>query len=838
MRKGTILVLFVFLLAIPVEPDYEITTSNIYKDNSANSHQKIVGSTYTTHEPIVVTSNEGFASLGFPGFGTYLEPFIIAGYNITTSGNCIYVEDTNAYFVIRDCYLGGGFNGDGIILSNVSHAMIYNNSILQREEGIVLTDSLNLTINNNTILGKNNGIRLTSSYNNTIGNNSISQNGFGLVISNGGNNTIKNNTISKTNFSGIHISSSSNNTSLLNRISNCYTGFSLSWSNYTKIIKNNITDNTDNGVSISSSSNTTIIFNDISNNQEDGVSIHSSHKNKLANNSITENACYGVKITASTNITIEYNNISSNDWVGVYVIDYSQNNSIIKNKILENGIHGFWLISSSNNTIMNNSISLNEFSGLVLYGSITNRILDNFITENSVHGLQLSNSSKNTINGNTLSRNGYSEEACIILHAHSDSNIVLNNTIIDNYYDGIEVAFSFNNTIERNIIKNNTLGIDIWYSPFNRIENNTIHHNHDLGIHLFHSTNISIESNTMERNGLFIFGSEIKEWMHNVADDNRLNNKRIGYFWGRIEEDLESEEYSQIILANCSSMHIENRNFEDVSVGIQIGYSIKISVSNCVTAHNSRYGIHVYNSTMNVIISNLISENSQYGIYIDRNSSRNLIYKNIIKYNNQSNAIDDGFENNWNSTEIGNFWSDYGNSRFYHIPGISESVDNFAFRFPIEYDIPTINHPSDIDCDDDTNQIQIVWNPIDSYPSHYSIRLNNTIILIDSWEGDSIVFDVSISYIGYYNYTIKVFDTSGNWISDTVLVNVTRSSVTTSTTTTSTTTTAFTDTDTTTSANTETTDAEQINPTPLTIVFGLSIGILSLILVGYYAKKR
>ena len=61
----------------------------------------------------------------------------------------------------------------------------------------------------------------------------------------------------------------------------------------------------------------------------------------------------------------------------------------------------------------------------------------------------------------------------------------------------------------------------------------------------------------------------------------------------------------------------------------------------------------------NNLTENNICRTRNSGINITSNCSRNFIYNNSFTWN-KINAIDDGFDNRWNNSFIGNLWGDYG----------------------------------------------------------------------------------------------------------------------------------------------------------------------------------
>ena len=157
------------------------------------------------HDRIVIDSNEDFINYSFTGSGTSNDPFIIEGYNITSSdGNMISISGTTDYFIIRKNHLDGLRSAWG---------------------GIVFTDVENGRIENNTIINfVSQAIFLVfDSQNNIIINNTLDRNNNGIIIRDDGNfNTISNNTITRNLHIGIQLDAgSSSNTVHFNEISKC-----------------------------------------------------------------------------------------------------------------------------------------------------------------------------------------------------------------------------------------------------------------------------------------------------------------------------------------------------------------------------------------------------------------------------------------------------------------------------------------------------------------------------------------------------------------------------------------------------------------------------------------
>jgi len=101
---------------------------------------------------------------------------------------------------------------------------------------------------------------------------------------------------------------------------------------------------------------------------------------------------------------------------------------------------------------------------------------------------------------------------------------------------------------------------------------------------------------------------------------------------------------------------------------------------------------------------------------------------------------------------------------------------------------PSLNNPVDISFQVGETGYVVNWAPSDNNPLTYSITMNGTIIMSGQWtSGDSLVVNLDGLAQGTFLFTIVVYDQSGNFAMDTVVVRVLEPSTTTTTTTTTTT---------------------------------------------------
>ena len=214
---------------------------------------------YTPHDPIYIDGNSDFTSANgvTSGSGTAGNPYIIEDWDINAStAYGIYIENTDVYFIIRNCTIHDGYKPgvrwfDGIHLYSVTNGKIHNVTAYNNYEGIWLSSSSNNNITNCAIYNNNDyGIYLCVSSNNVITNCNVYNNSDGIcLVESSNNNDIINCSVYNNSGDGIRLSSSSNN-----RITNCIVynnddyGIYLGYSSNTEIRYNNVYNNSDYGV--------------------------------------------------------------------------------------------------------------------------------------------------------------------------------------------------------------------------------------------------------------------------------------------------------------------------------------------------------------------------------------------------------------------------------------------------------------------------------------------------------------------------------------------------------------------------------------------------------------
>lgn len=355
---------------------------------------------YTTHNPISITSNADFtvANGVSSGTGTASDPYIIADLDInasTTTG--IDIENTNAHFIVRNCYIhdgssiSHGFGYNGTYLFNCANGTMENNTCTNDFIGIYLALSNNNTLNKNNCSNGNYGIYLDSSSNDTLVNNTCGSNLYGnaMYLESSNDDVLVNNNCSS-NLDGIRLVSSNNNT-LVNNTSNSndFSGIELESSNNNTLSKNSMSSNFQPGIYLQGS-NDNLLFNDTcSQSYMTGVDFELSNDNIVVNCSSSWNGYYGITIATSDN-----NTLFGNDWsynvVGVWLL-FSNENYVVNNLFSNNAEFALVLnFSASDNWIWNNTFYNNNGAGAVYSSShaqaFDDGISDHWNTSDSPHG--------------------------------------------------------------------------------------------------------------------------------------------------------------------------------------------------------------------------------------------------------------------------------------------------------------------------------------------------------------------------------------------------------------------------------------------------------------------
>ncbi|KKM74451.1 hypothetical protein LCGC14_1400180 [marine sediment metagenome] len=644
------------------------------------------------------------------GNGTWNNPYVIENVTINAqnSTNCILIENSNTdYFILRNNTLvnssrGVSWGDAGIKLFNSQRGTIINNDAsFNNGNGILLSNSHNNSIIENTALNNSDqlgaspsGILLQGSNNNTVRLNNASNNlnygiqlyygdynkvfenivdnheYYGIVLYHSDNNMVKENNVSRNTDKGILVFGSSDyNLFEDNRVfSNDGYGIDVRyWDSSTPptfntIINNVIYDNGLSGINFGFGVNNTAALNEIYNNSV-GIAISDSNNSIIYDNEIFDNV-FGIDIdnSGSTNNTLYLNYLFNNTNNG-------RDNGV--NNTWDNGIIGnYWgdysgadddddgigdiphnILGSANN---NDKIPIwdDGFNGSVI-------IIDDTSSNNWewakkriwVEGLGTVNDPY-IISGLTI--DAKDSGTCIEIRNSIKYFSIAGNTLINSSGGYTEAAIKLNNVTNGKLIGNdvsylNFIGIDLFNSNFNLIEENNASDYTNLGIWLKYSDNNTINKNIVNNN--IENGIEIDDFSEfNNITSNTVNGNQKGI----------------VIYGSSDNNYIFN-NTAKFNTGA------------------SGVGIYILDTCMNNTVFNNVLINNSIGVQIQLTTSNgNMVYYNTFM-NNTLSASDDGI-NNWDNGTAGNYWDDYNGKDLdddgigdtpYNITGLGNNEDNY-----------------------------------------------------------------------------------------------------------------------------------------------------------------
>lgn len=294
-----------------------------------------------------------------------------------------------------------------------------------------------------------------------------------------------------------------------------------------------------------------------------------------------------------------------------------------------------------------------------VYFRIENCTLYNSVSTPENSGILL----KQTNNGKLINNNCSFNKFGITFDSNCEYITIQGNFINDNTDSGMNLMESSYIDIRENTVNNNgIMGINLEpESSYNQIVDNTVNFNGWLGIHLQNnSTHNLLISNNCSYNGE---GISVRAPNNTISDNYIEYNSVYGiHFWKA--DDYNNTQYNNI-----------TRNF------------IQYNQNGILFSDNSSY---------NIIEGNRIIDNAEVGFWIQFSSHNNVINNNTFINNLDTNAKDDGINNQWDNGTIGNSWSDYlgkdanddgiGDTN-YGISGAAGSQDNY----PIFWDAPIVS---------------------------------------------------------------------------------------------------------------------------------------------------
>lgn len=563
--------------------------------------------------------------------GTGADPHIIENHLINCSASSGFlVENTTEHIVIRNCWaFDGGPANPGIFLRNASNITISSCRINSSRYGIFIDHCAILEVADVNCTDNTVGIVINSSFLCNVsgcGLNGNLDSGSRLV-----NSTVCviRDTLITYNHNGVELVSSRENT-----IERC-----------------EIRLNAHHGISLGPGSQGVSRDNRICNNSVHGNSygLHgaSTIQNTIADNNMSSNL-NGIYLTDLEG----YDNCSDNSLVrnivngtgrnGIYLLSGCRNNGIFYNYVCGNHLHGINISQASGGRLVGNTICGNRKSGLLVWKSRGLLIEGNTAGSNLEDGIRILRSATCEVRGNKIEFDYYgiyllgSKEAlvdgndCIncdrSIYLYEDQGTrVRNNTVIRSYI-GISISRSNNTTLLLNNVSYCNQGITLETSTGPVIIGNRAWNNDHNDLTLFHCKYGRAEKNELSGNGLEVWGDDVTYWNTHRIGNNTVAGGPLGFF-----SDLEggniSEDYSQIILANCTGVNVRDQNISGRTYSIGLGYCVDCTVDSC-TLVGGRQGLLLHGTRGTMVRGNTFL-NNRIGLLISYGKDE-LIHNNFF----------------------------------------------------------------------------------------------------------------------------------------------------------------------------------------------------------------
>lgn len=671
-------------------------------DIGAIARQPIANSSLSPHDPIHIDSDAEFAAIasieGWQGDGSEGDPYLIEGYEIDATGHkqAVFIGNNTVHFRISGCHLSGAVESGVQLLNSTNATLVDNQCVSNVWNGIAIVDSHLVNATNNSCVGSHYGILVHSCYLGRLANNNCTSNGDGILVRYSSEIEIVENTCGDS--SG-------------DSVSDFGDGIRLEESDQNVISNNSCTTNLRYQIRLEHCDDNLLeddVVNDLSTpSYEEGLYLYCSNHNVIT----------GITHSPTTPIDLEqssHNEISGCLGGTIRLTLQSDWNTVSDSRCTQ----GILLSQSSNNTISSNNCSYAR-KGIELWNSHDNLVSNNSCILNRGAYISMMNrpagygilcwydSSRNTISGNNCSHtmfnggnNAYGISASgtgnILIYnvvAHSEQfgmvangadQVIRNNTIESNDFRGLTVSAEGGAVvIENNSVRFNQNGGIRVSGDGAMVVGNIVESNHGLGIESdSSSTGNTFLENRMTNDGIFP-DSEF-EW---ADTSNTVNGKPVYHLRSQNGGTVPSGA-GQVILYQCTDVTVEGQDILMADVGIKLEQS-----TSCIVRNNrcnvQTVGVWLYSSSSNTIQGNNISGNHENGLKLELSNGNmimengifdnqgygmrvsgngNMIWNNTFARNNGAGSTYDplhvqaytiGTDNHWNSSTVGNYWSDW-----------------------------------------------------------------------------------------------------------------------------------------------------------------------------------
>ncbi|MHA1285290.1 MAG: NosD domain-containing protein [Promethearchaeota archaeon] len=741
-------------LAAPGDDDLRQSAKNACKDEGGRIIEQPGISKYWDNFTFIHINgnwsdavNNGYVK----GSGTPFDPYRIENMTIdataSPTGCGIWIENSTATFIIRNCTIRGASNS-GIFLNLTVNGTVSSCLLEDNNWGIKIADSNKTTIYNSVIKrSTESGIyllnRFAISVNCSVKKNNITKCLYGIKTEIGYRShflNISDNNIFNCSENGIFLQNIENSTINNNKIEGCYKGSikleGTSICNNT--IENNIMESggiifvsnlagyTTHRISQSNLLNNKPVYYYV---QETGLTndnfsnagqimLYYCNDIKILNQNIN-NVYRAIGGEFITNMTVESCNFTEIRGQAIRIV-IGENNTINNNNIRGIFEAGLDFASVDNSTIINNTVISFNTTALEIYRCEDFKVSGNHFTNCSIYfGATFISECKHKIdNSNTvntkpiyyyfsakrLKPSNFTDAGQIIICNVSD--LVIKNVNISFGTEAITSFFSTNITIDEiNASFCRYAGVRITRCGNHTIKNCFFKYNEE-GIFILQGSSVykrfNIINNTfLNNNNSDVYMSSAK--YSKIISNNFSQNKNDAIFLYNVYnltvyKNSFYGERRTIVGTSCGYINITENNFEKAKL-----FAIRLSGNNYSIISNNFINctedVILLSSEGSVIAKNNFTLTDGYSVYFNSDSKYCRIYLNNFKNGKNHYAYDDSTANKWHNGTIGNYWDDYG-GKDADDDGIGDTpydkIDGASNTdpYPIWWDAPKFNFKS------------------------------------------------------------------------------------------------------------------------------------------------
>ncbi|MDF1539792.1 MAG: right-handed parallel beta-helix repeat-containing protein, partial [Candidatus Thorarchaeota archaeon] len=527
---------------------------------------------HTNHVPILINGTADFDLQGWPGAGTKGEPYLIAGLNITYdfADPLIWIVNTDAYFIIEDCYINQISTEIAIRINNTAHAKVMHTTVVSPDTsggGIFFDYAENTVIDHvNVTSGNKMAIKMEYSAFSNITNNflhsvlfrafSFEYCDYALVtgntmrIDNTGNHALfgiysEHAIIADSMISGgwhsIYMHNCNDTTVEGIDIETDDRGLHIQSSFDVKVQDIEIYAVGDYGAEFWLCEGIEIDGISVSAPNDMGIHLQECNNSLLTNAYVNDTFFSGINVYRCFNSNITNSVATYTGGQPLYIQD-SDNCIIDSNMLSESPEEGLYLDSCEWTTISNNEISHIDNVGVYIDSSSHNGVIelsninatgtasleiegDNWtIQDNTIIGviaIYLDKPSNIDLFRNDIPFTG--DEG--ILAYYSDDCKIINNTLGVITDRGIVLDRSQRCHMEGNLVKQSYRGIVLDMSLDATVIGNTVLNNEYMGIQISYSDRLQLNNNTITNSGylgLFVTHTENATFKHNIMTNSGI----------------------------------------------------------------------------------------------------------------------------------------------------------------------------------------------------------------------------------------------------------------------------------------------------------------------------